>query len=112
MSFMPYREEIAESDVWKNLMGSIFPALAFALLPKLLQVVVQTAGGTQVKSILLRDWVIQRGIIAVGVQPEIKSMSQGVSACIAYSCFLWLKASIVETRKRKYKVVIFLQTKS
>lgn len=77
-SFAPYREEVAESDVWKNLVGSVFPALALALLPKLLQMVMQTAGGTQVKSILLRDWVIQRGIVAVGVQPEIKSISQRV----------------------------------
>lgn len=75
-SFVPYCEEVAESDVWKNLVGSVFPALALALLPKLLQVVMQMAGGTQVKSILLRDWVIQRRIIAVGVQPEIKSVSQ------------------------------------
>jgi len=45
-SFVPHREEIAESDVWKNFMGSVFPALALALLPKFLQVVMQTAGGT------------------------------------------------------------------
>lgn len=93
-------------------MGSVFPALALALLPKLLQVVMQTAGGTQVKSILLRDWVVQRGIIAVGVQPEIKSISQRVSVCAAYSCFLWSKAYIVKTRKRKHEVVILLQMKS
>lgn len=85
---MPYREEVAESDVRENLMCSVLPALAFALLPKLLQAVIEAAGGTQVKSVLLRDWVIQRGIIAVRVQPEIKSMSHSVSICTAYFSFL------------------------
>lgn len=92
-------------------MGSVFPALALALLPKLLQVVMQMAGGTQIKSILLRDWVIQRGIIAVGVQPEIKSISQKESMCTTYSCLQWSKAITAETRKRKHKVVIFLLIK-
>lgn len=85
---MPYREEVAESDVRENLMGSVLPALALALLPKLLQAVIEAAGGTQVKSILLRDWVIQRGIVAVRVQPEIKSMAHSVSICTAYFSFL------------------------
>jgi len=69
---VPYREEVTECDVRENLMGSVLPALALALLPKLLQAVIQVASGAQIKSILLGDWVIQRGIVAVRVQPEIK----------------------------------------
>lgn len=42
---MPYREEVTECDVRENLMGSVLPALALALLPKLLQAVIQVASG-------------------------------------------------------------------
>lgn len=70
---MPYREEVTECDVRENLMGSVLPALPLALLPKLLQAVKQVASGAQIKSIFLGDGVIQRGIVAVRVQPEIKT---------------------------------------
>lgn len=54
-------------------MGSVLPALPLALLPKLLQAVKQVASGAQIKSIFLGDGVIQRGIVTVRVQPEIKT---------------------------------------
>lgn len=108
----PHREEVAEGDVWENLVGSVLPALALALHPEVLQAAVQAARGAQVKGVFLRDWVIQGGVVAVGMQPEIKSIPLRVSACTTGSCFLCLKASIAEIRKRKYNFIFFLQMKS
>lgn len=65
--------------MWEDLVGSVLPTLALALLPEILQAAVQAARGAQVKGVFLRDWVIQGGVIAVGMQPGIKSITPRVS---------------------------------
>lgn len=64
-------------------MGSVFCTLAFALSPKLLQFVMKGARGAQVKSIFLRDWIIQRRIITMGMQPKIESILYKVNKATA-----------------------------
>lgn len=69
--------------MWEDLVGSVLAALALALPPEVLQAAEQVAPRTQVKGIFLGDGVIQGGVIAVGMQPEIKSVTLRVSVCTA-----------------------------
>lgn len=68
-----HREEVTERYVREDLVRSVLRALTLALSPELLQSLQQGPRGAEEKGVLLGDGVVQRGVIAVTMQPATES---------------------------------------
>lgn len=98
--------------MWEDLVGSVLPALALALLPEVLQAAVQAARGAQVKGVFLRDRVIQGGVVAVGMQPGIQSTTPRVSVFPVAESLHSGGQKKMHRNCKKCNFIIFLRMKS
>lgn len=66
---MLYHEELAEGDVWEDVVSFVLAADLLGLLPELGELLCQGPGGAQVQHVLPGQGVIQERVTHVGEEP-------------------------------------------
>ena len=64
-----HHEELAEGDVWEDVVGLVLAAGDPTLLPEVRELVLQGPAGPQVQDELSGQGIIQEGVVHMGKQP-------------------------------------------